>query len=115
MNDQKNRQDAEEPLPSGVFGYCATNHSGEEVERKGQTSGNLEEYVAYFNQLTSLVGDSLGLEETESLVIYGKKDRVFCCEVNGLHFAASLKPKTNLREVTAFFKGKEEEDDEFFA
>ena len=114
MEEQKTKHEAEAPLPSGVFGYCATNHSGEEVERKGQTSGNLEDYVAYFNQLTALVGDSLGLDEAESLIIYGKKEHVFCCEVDGLHFAANLKPKTNLGDVTAFFKGKEEED-EFFA
>lgn len=113
-NNQPQNNEAAEPLPTGVFGFCATNHSGEEVEKQGQIPATLEEYGAYFNQLASLVADSLGFEEAESLVIFGKKEHVLCCESDGLHYAVSFKPKTNRREITAFFKEKGG-DDELFA
>jgi hypothetical protein len=111
--DSTSKADSES-LPLGVYGYCATDNSGEEIEKKGQVAGTLEEYGAYFNQLTSLIADSLGFDEAESTIIFGKKENVICCEVEGVHYAATFKPKSSRREITDFFKRKGN-DDEFFA
>lgn len=103
-NDSQNTEST--PFPSGLFGYVVTNASGELVQSKGETSKALEEFTPYFNQLSDLIGDSLGFEEASDLVLLGKKQNTLCTEIDGFHFGAVFKPKGKINEISDFLKEK---------
>ncbi|HAV13789.1 MAG TPA: hypothetical protein DCX06_09930 [Opitutae bacterium] len=110
MEDNTNKPEPKY-MPPGMYGYAVTDNSGSIVEKNGTVSNSLDQYVAYFNQLGSLLGDSLGFTSYEEMILLGKSRHALCMEIDDLHYAAIYKAKADRREMSQFIQQKGEEND----
>jgi hypothetical protein len=109
---EHNTQKAEEKyMPPGMYGYAITDNSGSIIEKNGTVSNSLDQYAAYFNQLGDLLGDSLGFNGYEEMILLGKSRHALCMEIDELHYAATYKTKADHLEISQFIREKGEEND----
>lgn len=109
--DKNESNPPEQPLVDGMYGYVVVDDSGRRVEEVGRVNQSLREYLPYFNQLSELVGDSLGFDDTEELILFGKSRHAICMSIDELHYGATFKVKADRREISAFLTEKGDDND----
>jgi len=101
----------EPSLPDNTYGYLITDDSGARIEEGGKVTQALSEYLPYFNQVSALIGDSLGFDSVEELILFGKARNTMCMSIDGLNYGAIYKSKADRRQISEFLQEKGDEND----
>lgn len=95
------------PIPKQVQSFAVCDASGEILLEDGPEAEKLAETAPFFIQLTSLIGESMGLEEASYLQLIGKKHSTLCRRDED-HVYSALYEGNRTKEIFSLFESLEE-------
>lgn len=83
----------------GVIGFVECNESGLVVNSEGDEAELLGAVLVYFEQMTNLIGETLGLDRYLEAQIYGKSILVHCQPLQDSAFGLLMNSKARLSDL----------------